>query len=133
MRQKLEQFMRGRYGVDKLNRFLVWAGIVVLIFFQLILNARELGFILTMAMLAICYFRMFSRNLQARYKENDAFLKVYNPIARKLRVKWKQLKDIRSYKYFTCPGCGQSLRIPRGKGNVSIRCSKCHHEFQGKT
>ena len=133
MKQKLQQFMRGRYGVDKFNQFLVWAGFIVLIFFQFFAKGRGIGTILAMAMLIYCYFRMFSRNYEARYKENNKFLEIYNPIARKLRIKWKQLKDIKKYKYFTCPKCGQSIRIPRGKGNLSIRCTKCHQEFAGKT
>jgi predicted phosphohydrolase len=49
-------------------------------------------------------------------------------------TKWllEQLKD-RDHRYFDCPRCRQRVRVPRGKGKISISCPKCHEKFVKKT
>ena len=37
------------------------------------------------------------------------------------------------YSYFRCPQCGQQLRVPRGRGKISITCPKCGHQFIKKS
>lgn len=70
------RFMAGRYGSDPLNNALLILGIA------LIIVARILGWawmnVFILALLCLCYFRMFSRNIQARYAENE---KVYEMVA----------------------------------------------------
>lgn len=39
----------------------------------------------------------------------------------------------REHKYFRCPNCGQMLRVPKGKGKISISCRNCGTTFQKKT
>ena len=62
--------MAGRYGSDPLNNALLILGIA------LIIVARILGWawmnVFILALLCLCYFRMFSRNIQARYAENES-------------------------------------------------------------
>ena len=76
--EKLRRFMYGRYGGDKLC--------VALIIFSLLLSlvAGALGnwIVQLVSYLPVIWalFRMFSKNTQARYKENAAFLKLWNPV-----------------------------------------------------
>lgn len=72
MREKFRRFMTGRYGVDDLGRFTLYLslGLLILSFF---IRYRIL-YILAVALLAICYLRMFSRNISRRYEENQKFL-----------------------------------------------------------
>ena len=37
------------------------------------------------------------------------------------------------YEFFTCPACGQKLRVPSGKGNIIVNCTKCGEKFSAKT
>ena len=46
------------------------------------------------------------------------------------REKWVQRKD---YKFFTCPSCKTTLRVPRGKGKIEIVCRRCGSRFSGKS
>ena len=46
------------------------------------------------------------------------------------REKWVQRKD---YKFFTCPSCKTTLRVPRGHGKIKIVCRKCGNTFTGKS
>ena len=39
----------------------------------------------------------------------------------------------KEYHYYRCPQCGQQLRVPRGRGKISITCPKCGHQFIKKS
>ena len=85
-------------------------------------------------LLLVCiYFRMFSRNLYRRREENGKFMRVKYRASAWLRVRherWVQRKD---YKFFTCPSCRTTLRVPRGHGKIKIVCRKCGSSFTGKS
>ncbi len=76
---------------------------------------------------------MFSRNVRKRYDENVRFL---NKTA-KIRGFFKSQKNLmaqrKDYHIYTCPGCKQKIRIPRGKGKIEIRCPKCGTTFIKKS
>ncbi len=64
--------MRGRYGNDNLNRFLLIVS-VILIIADMFVRWRLL-YMLAVLILIYVYCRMFSRNINARYRENQKFL-----------------------------------------------------------
>ena len=39
----------------------------------------------------------------------------------------------KDHKYYACPRCRQTVRVPRGKGKISITCPKCKEKFIKKT
>lgn len=127
MKEKLMKFMMGRYGADQLNRFLlVFAVILVMlaVVFRLpLLNT------LGLAALIYSYFRMFSRNVQRRYQENVKYLALKNRFLGFFKNKIWYLKQMRTYHIYKCPGCGQKIRIPRGKGRIQVSCPKCRNTF----
>ena len=127
MREKLQRLMMGRYGNDKMNQVLSAASLV-LVLLGVIFNINAL-YTLGILLLAYIYFRMFSRNIAKRYAENQVFLQYYNRAAGWLVGKKHSMERNKNYKIFTCPQCKQKLRVPRGKGKIQIRCSKCGHEF----
>ena len=113
----------GRNGPDHLS-----FGLMIL---ALVLSFIRWEYIIIVWILivALAIIRMFSRNVEQRRKENFAFLRVVNKPKTwyyKCKVRNKQRKI---YKVFKCPECFQKLRVPRGKGKVLIRCSKCGHKI----
>ena len=77
MKEKLQRFMIGRYGVDSLNKFLLGASIVLMIMSMLTRRGNAL-YTLALLLLAFSYVRMFSRNTQKRYQENIKFWNIKN-------------------------------------------------------
>ena len=119
--------MMGRNGTDDLNRFLmiVW---VILWVIELLTKNGILS-ILSFALLIYLYFRMFSRNLSKRYRENVAYLNMKNKITSKFRSKKSEMQQRKTHHIYKCPTCKQKIRIPRGKGRICITCPKCKTEF----
>ena len=116
-------FMAGRYGTDKLGLTLLGAALVMSLLSSFI-PVVVVRLALTLAYYGLMFwalFRMFSRNTYARYEENRKFLRFFD-----------QLKD-RDHRYFTCPKCRQTVRVPRGKGKISITCPRCREKFVKKT
>lgn len=120
-------FMMGRYGSDKLNITLLVASIIL----SLISRFLRLGIItyLSYIPLFLCIYRMFSRDINKRIQENQKFLKYYNTAENWIKSKFNMIKGLKTYKYFSCPNCKQTVRVPRGKGRVNIRCPKCSTKF----
>lgn len=126
----LPGWMRGRYGVDQLGRLTSTASLVCL----LLALVPRLGVLLYagVALLGVSYWRMFSRNAAARYRENAAYLAYRG----RLRRWWGRIKakaaGHRTHSYFRCVGCGTEMRVPRGKGKVRITCPSCKAQFVRK-
>ena len=121
--QAVGRFMQGRYGSDKLNTVILMSGLIISL---LQLPFREP--VVRLILMAISYglmlwavFRMLSRNTYKRYRENRKFLQLL-----------ERVKD-REHKYYECPRCHQTVRVPKGKGKISITCPKCKEKFVKKT
>ena len=135
LRTKLLQFMSGRYGNDQLNRFLSIAGLVFA-FLAIILSRTGLAtllWLIAVVLITLVYVRMLSRNVYKRSDENTRYLRKKNSIVRAFNLRKERWKQRKSYKFFTCPACNTTLRVPRGKGKINIVCRKCGNSFQGKT
>ena len=126
MREKFQRFMAGRYGVDELSKFL---NIVLLVLLVMSIFIRSgILYLLALGILIYSYFRMFSRNISKRYEENQKFVNFrYRNV-----VKWNNFKkrfaQRKEYRFYHCPQCKQTVRVPRGRGKICITCPKCRHE-----
>jgi hypothetical protein len=117
------RFRDGRYGMDKLNSVILWTG-VILVAVALVMPlplTKLLLHLLSYVLMCIAIFRALSHNTYKRYRENRRFLMLLD-----------RMKD-REHKYFECPRCHQPVRVPRGKGKISITCPKCKEKFIKKT
>jgi len=120
---RLRNFMMGRYGTDRLNMVILSVGLVASLL-SVILRIPVVNmvlFVLSYGMMFWAIFRSLSRNTYKRYLENRKFLQVFG-----------RLKD-REHRYFDCPKCRQMVRVPRGKGKISITCPRCREKFVKKT
>ena len=118
----LRGFMAGRYGTDKLNTAILTAGLIVCLVGVFVKGPVSLLFTVVsygLMIWALC--RTFSRNTYKRYQENRKYLMLVD-----------RLKD-RQHRYFTCPKCRQTVRVPRGKGKLAITCPRCKERFIKKT
>lgn len=119
----IQRFMYGRYGHDRLNMALLMTGMVLCLVCMFV-HRPMVDLLLTLAsygLLIWAMVRCFSRNTYKRYQENRRFLLMID-----------RIKD-RDNRYFTCPKCHQTVRVPRGKGKISITCPKCKEKFIKKT
>lgn len=119
----LQRFMEGRYGNDKLNITLLTVGAVICLV-NLFFAFPVLNLILTLVcyiLMFLAIFRLLSRNTYQRYQENRKYLQFV-----------ERIKD-RQHRYYDCPRCRQQVRVPRGKGKISISCPKCKEKFIKKT
>lgn len=119
----MRNFMSGRYGTDKLNMTILCCGLFVSLLSTWIRTPvwNLLLVLLSYGLMILAIYRSLSRDSYRRYQENRKFLQMVN-----------RLRDWRNC-YYTCPKCRQTVRVPRGKGKISITCPRCGEKFIKKT
>ena len=131
MIEKFRQFMIGRYGTDDLSRFsLISAAVLVAV--NLFLRIPLIN-TLVLILFVWIYFRIFSRQIGKRSAENRKYLELKGRFLGFFRKQGRMLEDRKVNHIYRCPGCGQKIRIPRGKGKICITCPKCRTEFIKKS
>ena len=119
----IQRMMMGRYGHDRLNVALLVVGLIMTVV-SMFVRIRLVVLVTTLlsyVFLILALIRCFSRNTYKRYNENRRFLLLVD-----------RLKD-RNNRYYSCPKCRQTVRVPRGKGKIAITCPKCREKFIKKT
>ena len=134
-RSWLTRVMAGRNGVDRLGRFL---SVVTVIFLLLSLLAGRSGagslfWVLGVVCFLLGLFRSFSRNLQRRRAENEAYIRLEEKVLGRFRGARERFRQRKDYRFFQCPSCRTWLRVPRGKGRVQVTCRQCGERFTRKT
>ncbi len=129
IRQWLTRFMTGRYGEDQFNVFLM----VLYVSLYVIFLFTRLVFLelLAVSLVFFSLFRALSRTLPRRRAENARFLQIVRPLIRRFSAFRARAKD-KEHRYFKCPNCGQQMRVPRGKGRITVHCRSCGATFEEK-
>ena len=130
MRNALQRFMYGRYGNDQLNNFLTISYLVLFVLYML--SGLQPLYWLCTVLIFVVLFRMLSRNIYKRREENVKFLRKADPAIRWYRLQRTMRRD-KDHIYFKCPNCSQQLRVPRGKGKITVTCRSCGASFQEKS
>lgn len=126
-RYKIMQFMSGRYGVDRLFYVLLYSAAAVALV-NCFVRIEAIQFVVY-ALVIVAFWRFFSRNIEARTKENNIAIGwIYN-IKNKIRIHNERKADT-MHVYKKCPKCKAVLRLPRKKGTHSTICPKCKNTFK---
>lgn len=130
MKQKIINFMMGRYGMDTLNRYLFYTSFIIMI-----LNFFINSFILMLIsyiLLIIMIYRCLSRKIFIRDSENRTFLAKTKGLRHNIACIIKNFKD-KEYKYMVCPSCKRIVRVPRNKGTIEVTCPSCYNHFDARS
>ena len=107
--------------------------------------------------------RGLSKNVDARRKENEAFVAATanvpglgkfvaslgggaaaanasraagtskEDLERAKRTAKKMWEGRKTTAYLKCPNCGQMLSVPKGKGKIHVTCPKCHAKMETRS
>lgn len=125
-RYRIMQFMSGRYGLDDMTYGLLAVGVVlsvINIFFRFTIFQ-----LLVYAVMFYALFRILSRNIEARRRENMWFKEKMGIIKQK-RDFYNKKKADKLHIYKKCPQCKAVLRLPHRIGVHKTVCPRCSKEF----
>ena len=132
-KSKINRFMLGRRGIDEFEKFI---GIAVIVFLALYIWLHSaLCYYIVIIGVVYGLFRLFSTNIPKRHRENEKYLEIKNSF---IKPKQKQNDSgtysnetySSQYMFFNCPGCGQKMRAPKGRGRIRVKCPKCGKMFE---
>ena len=157
----MDNFMKGRNGADELTIVLGFFGIILAMVGSLA-HFQWLSWI-AIAVIVIGVLRGLSKNVDARRKENEAFVAATanvpglgkfvaslgggaatantshatgtskEDLERAKRTAKKMWKGRKTTAYLKCPNCGQMLSVPKGKGKIRVTCPKCHAKMETRS
>ena len=124
------RFMYGRYGSDDLNKALLWV-YVGLVLLQMIVSVfvdnnaylTMLFMLLTWVLIGVIFYRMMSRDIAKRRRENERYTNFFKLMKNKHR-------DRKTHVYRKCPACHVTLRLPKAKGKHTVVCPRCKNRFE---
>lgn len=130
---KFQQFMIGRYGIDKL-----WTALLILFFVvTLIANAfyrvSKITYyaleIMALVLFVYAIYRVFSKNIEARRAENAKWCNFTYKFKSFFKFQNDKFKQRKTHKFIKCKNCKKTLRLPRHKGKINVTCPHCHTQF----
>lgn len=122
MRYRFMNFMRGRNGMDSLGRFLMIAVMVITLFSSFFFYPLMM---VSYLLFAWAIFRFFSRNTYKRAAENRKYLEITDVVRKSFKLTKNKFRDRKTHRYFNCPTCHNTLRVPRGRGEIRVSCPVC--------
>ena len=130
IRERIADFMIGRYGIDRLYYFLL--GICfVLIIINIFINSYIISLIES-GLFVYAIFRVISRNVYKRQQENEKFNQIAEKIKKFIKFQKCKWRDNKTHVYKKCPACKNNLRLPREKGEHTVVCPCCKNRFNVK-
>lgn len=142
---KLYQLMQGRYGIDSFGRFLLIGAMVVILLSNFHFLHRF--YLLGLLLMVYAYFRIMSRNIFKRQQENQKYMALKQKFMgnrnKGAMNNWNcgpngtggpgMANSSLAYHFYRCKNCGQTVRVPKGKGMLKITCPNCGNSFIERT
>ena len=126
------RMMYGRYGNDQFGNFLFVVYLLLFVLQRIFIRtvAAPVFALVSMLVIVLYFFRCFSRNIVNRQRENQKFLKFWNPVKNYFKFCRLRMKERSgTKKLYRCPKCHQTILVPKGRGKIAISCPKCRFEF----
>ena len=125
---KIQKYMYGRYGVDELYRFLF--GLYILTFIINIFLNNIILEIIGLVIVLFTFYRVFSKKIYQRSKENREYLKLKNNLSKPFINIKRNIKD-KDHIYKKCHKCKKTLKlpIPYERGIKHTTCPKCKNKM----
>lgn len=121
------KFMKDRYGIDELYKFLLLICFVLIVINTFISN--NIIRLIEVLLIVIIFYRYMSKNIKLRKKENDKYLEIKDKIIKLFDYNKKKYKDRNTHMYKKCPKCKQKIRLPLKKGKHTVKCPNCGNRF----
>jgi hypothetical protein len=128
---QFRKFMYGRYGFDQLSQALIMTSLIISLAGSIF--RISIGIYLSYILIVYAVFRVISKNISKRSQENYKFINIINSLKKKFYNSKHTTTGTKTHKYYKCPQCKQTIRVPRGKGRIRITCPKCKAEFIKKS
>ena len=121
------KFMKDRYGIDELYKFLLLICFVLIVINTFISN--NIIRLFEVLLIVIIFYRYMSKNIKLRKKGNDKYLEIKDKIIKLFDYNKKKYKDRNTHMYKKCPKCKQKIRLPLKKGKHTVKCPNCGNRF----
>lgn len=132
-REKLARFFYGRYltyGTDRMT-VVLFAVCILLSIVNLFLGSIIIHLLET-AIFVYAVWRLFSKNIYARQKENRKVVAVTDRFLSFFKLQKRKFNERDTHIFKTCPNCKATLRLPRKRGHHTVKCPKCRTDFKVK-
>ncbi len=130
---KIQRFMVGRYGADQLWRALMIFYLISILITNIVYRFSKIAYysltVLSLAIIVFAIFRVFSKNIEARRKENQEWLRITGGIRQKFLFAKERSKQRKTHKFVKCKQCKKVLRLPKNKGKLNVSCPHCKNQF----
>lgn len=127
----LRKFMYGRYGVDQISIILMIISLILSLIGRI--SSISLFGILSYIPLIFGVYRILSKDTRKRSMENYRFSMMMSPIYSRFKNLQRRIKERKTHRFFKCPNCKTTVRVPKGKGKIIITCPKCKEKFEERT
>lgn len=128
--ERVYRFMQGRNGPDDLYHLLSATSIILML-----INIFVNSFIVTLiylSLFAYAVFRVLSKNVCKRRAENAKFVSLRTRLFDFFKLRSNMWRDRKTHIYKKCPHCKKTLRLPKKKGEHTVKCPCCGERFDIK-
>ena len=81
---------------------------------------------------AYSIFRVLSKNVYKRRAENATYIKLRGAFFDFFKLLASKWRDRKTHIYKKCPACKKTLRLPKRKGEHTVKCPCCGNRFDIK-